>query len=114
MLVDELGRRVNCKGYLLDERGNIVDKKGNVIWRSYQLLYNEPPKIFQFTEFSMNWIKGTLDRDVTQNPKHDDVYDLEGRKINTMGYLIDDQENVIDCYRGDIIFRRDLLEVKYG
>jgi hypothetical protein len=62
----------------------------------------------------MNWIKGTLDRDVTLNPKHDDLFDLEGRRINTMGYLIDDSENVIDCYRGEVVFKRDLLELKYG
>jgi hypothetical protein len=52
-------------------------------------MYNEPPKIFLFTEFSLNWIRGNLNHDVTRNPKHDDEYDLDGRKINSMGYIVD-------------------------
>mmetsp|Transcript_12674 Transcript_12674/g.21324 ORF Transcript_12674/g.21324 Transcript_12674/m.21324 type:complete len:353 (-) Transcript_12674:460-1518(-) len=111
---DVLGRKVNNKGYLIDERGNIVDKKGVVIWRSFQLLFNEPPKIFQFTEFSLNWIRGTLDKDVTQNPRHDDEFDLEGRRINVMGYLIDEQENIVDAFRGKVLFKREVLEAKFG
>ena len=108
------GRRVNIKGYLLDERGNIIDKSGSIIWRSHELMYNEPPKIFPYSEFSMNWIKGNMDRDVTKNPKHDDEFDLDGHRINTMGYLIDDKENVVDVFRGAIMFKKDILEDKYG
>mmetsp|Transcript_33625 Transcript_33625/g.51832 ORF Transcript_33625/g.51832 Transcript_33625/m.51832 type:complete len:294 (-) Transcript_33625:413-1294(-) len=114
MSCDLRGRKVNSQGYLIDDRGNVVNRNGHVIWRSHQLIYNEPPKIFPFTEFSLNWIKGHLDRDVTQNPKHDDEVDLDGRRINTMGYLIDHKENVIDAFTGSIVFRREVLEARYG
>ena len=77
-------------------------------------MYNEPPKIFPFTEFSMQWITGNMGRDVTQNPKHDDYFDLDGHRINTMGYLIDDQENIVDVFRGAILFTKEVLENKYG
>jgi hypothetical protein len=109
-----LGRKVSSKGYLLDERGNVIDTKGKVVWKSHELLYNEPPKIFPFTEFSMNWIRGNLGRDVTKNPNHNDELDLDGRRINSMGYLIDHNENIIDIFRGNIVFRKEVLESRYG
>lgn len=105
---------MNATGYLLDQRGNIIDKQGNLVWRSHELMYNEPPKIFPFTEFSMQWIKGNMDRDVTQNPKHDDYFDLDGHRINTMGYLIDDHENVVDVFRGAMLFSKIILDNKFG
>ena len=52
-------------------------------------MYNEPMKLFPFTEFSIHWIKGHCTKDVTLNPRHDDEHDDEGKRINTMGYLID-------------------------
>jgi len=94
--VDELGRCVNAAGYLIDKSGNIIDDKGTVIFKFWELLFQEPPKIFSFTEFSLNWIKGRLGKDVTKNPKHDDEVDLDGRRINSMGYLVDDKENIVD------------------
>ena len=107
-------RKVNSKGYLLDKPGNIIDKSGRIIWRSHELMYNEPMKIFPFTEFSINWIMGNLDRDVKLNPKHDDEFDLNGRRINTMGYLIDHLDNVIDAFDGNVLFKRDILSSKWG
>ena len=77
-------------------------------------MYDEPMKIFEFTEFSLNWIKGHLDRDVTQNPKHDDEFDLDGRRINSMGYLIDRVGNVVDVFGGNIVFKKEILECKFG
>jgi hypothetical protein len=96
--VDEDGRPVNASGYLIDEhgKGNIVDTNGKLFFNFWEIFFNEPPKIFSFTEFSFDWIKGALDRDVTQNPNHDDEVDDLGRKINTLGYLIDDKENIVD------------------
>lgn len=46
---DENHQKVNPKGYLLDKFGNIINKRGIVIWRSHELMYNEPPKIFIFS-----------------------------------------------------------------
>jgi hypothetical protein len=54
----------------------------------------------------MNWIKGNLAHDVTQNTKHDDGFDLDGRRINTMGYLVDHMDNVVDVFGGNILFKK--------
>lgn len=99
-MIDMKGRHVNATGYLIDNHGNIIkywnkkkdSKKGDhthIMFNFWEIMFQEPPKIFKFTEFDINWIKGNLKHDVTKNPKHDDEYDLEGRMINTMGYLID-------------------------
>jgi hypothetical protein len=81
---------VNSNGYLLDDKGNIINKKGKIIWRSHELMYNEPPKIFNFTQFSMSWIKGHCDRDPSIHKTRDEIYDLNKNRINIMGYLVDD------------------------
>lgn len=111
--VDDLGRIVNAAGYLIDDKGNIVNDKHHIIFHFWEIMYQEPPKLFSFTEFDIDEIKGTLDRDVTKNPRHDDEFDLDGRMINTLGYLIDTQQNIIDKY-GKLVFRKDILSVAYG
>ena len=113
---DKTGRRVNPKGYLLDNKGNIIDKDSdpergncNIIWSSHELLYNEPPKIFTFTEFSEYWIKGNLDRNFKMDPKNDNAVDLDGLRVNELGYLIDHNENIVDSKSGTVVFRREIL-----
>lgn len=91
-----------------------MDKDGELIWRSHELVNDEPMKIFEFTEFSLNWIKGHLDHDVTQNPQHDDEFDLDGRRINAMGYLVDHSGNVVDVFGGNVVFKREILGNKFG
>lgn len=54
--VDITDRKVNPKGYLLDNLGNIVNREKKIIFSSHELLYNEPPKFFRFTRFSKLWI----------------------------------------------------------
>ena len=50
-------RRVNPKGYLIDEEGNIVDKWGNIVIRKDLLILdenkrpNEIPKVFRTGRF---------------------------------------------------------------
>ena len=108
-----LGRRVNAQGYLIDHAGNIINNKGKVMFNFWELLYQEPPKIFKFTEFDVRWIKGNLAHDVTKNPKHNDEFDLDGRAINTLGYLIDVAGNIVD--RNDrLVFRKEILTTAYG
>ena len=94
---------------MLDELGNIISKKGDIIWRSHELLFNEPPKIFKFTEFSIYWIKGMLDHELVDGAVHHHEYDLEGRRINSLGYLVDAQDNIINRWSNQIIFRKVLL-----
>ena len=95
--VDDLGRPVNANGYLIDDTGNIINIDNDIIWNFWELVHLEPPKIFSFTQFSLSWIKGRLERNVANfDPRDDELYDLDGRLINTAGYLIDRDENVID------------------
>ena len=118
---DMKGHLVNAAGYLIDEQGNIVSKgnkalktkAGKVMFNFWEIMYNEPPKIFEFTEFDLKWIKGRLDRDVTKNPRHDDEYDLDGRMINSLGYLIDLSGNILD-QNGKMVFRKEILKQAYG
>ena len=114
MSCDIKGRKVNSKGYLLDERGNVIDKNDEIIWRSHELMYNEPPKIFPFTEFSKYWIKGHLDHEAIQNPRHDDEFDLDGHRINAMGYRIDHLDNVVDVFHDNILFKKEILHEMFG
>ena len=111
--VDLDGNRVNAAGYLIDEHGNIITKKSKVAFYFWEILFQEPPKIFKFTEFSLQWIRGRMDRDVTKNPKHDDEFDLDGRKINSLGYLIDQVGNIVD-QTGKEVFKREILTQAYG
>lgn len=77
-------------------------------------MYDEPMKIFEFTEFSVNWVKGNFDHDFTNDPNHDQKFDLDGRRINSMGYLIDEEGNIIDVFGDKIVFKKEILECKYG
>ena len=110
---DMLDRDVNAKGYLIDDKGNIVDDRGRIVFKYWQLMFQEPPKIFECTLWNTNWIRGRVRRDVTLNKRHDDVEDMDGRPINTMGYCIDDEENVVDR-EGGLVFKRVLLAERYG
>lgn len=77
-------------------------------------MYNEPMKLFPFTEFSIHWIRGHCTKDVTLNPRHDDEHDDEGKRINTMGYLIDGKDNILDVFNGNVLFKREVLEDRWG
>lgn len=106
---DNLMRKVNNKGYLIDEWNNIVDKKGYIIWRRQEMMDNEPPKLFPFTEFSLTWIMGEFERDVNLSIKQKSEFDINGRRINQFGYLVDEEGNVIDVYNGNILFKKEIL-----
>jgi hypothetical protein len=67
-LVDKLGRKVNDKGYLIDESGNIIDINGKQIWSKFELKSGEFPKIFPFTKFNIKKIKGEFEIDPNGNP----------------------------------------------
>jgi hypothetical protein len=45
--------------------------------------------------------------------KDDYLYDLDERLINTKGYLIDKDDNIVDYY-GRIVFRKELLTENSG
>lgn len=72
----------------------------------------EPPKIFIFTEFTTDWIKGTFkDGNQTFDPREDHLYDSKRQLVNTAGYLIDKNENIVDRY-GCLVFSIEILMEK--
>ena len=81
----------------------------------WELLCQEPPKIFKFTQWSLDWIKGKIEagKILGFEKNKDFLYDHDERMINTEGYLIDRNENILDQY-GRIVFSNDLLAVKRG
>lgn len=92
--IDNKGRRVNDKGYLIDENDNIIDNKGNRIFDKKHLKNGEIPKIMPFTKFNIKNIEGNFERDPLSNPmlsKNDkgQLIDRNGRLVNEKGYLID-------------------------
>jgi hypothetical protein len=72
VLCDKKKRRVNAKGYLIDRRGNIVNDKEEVMFRYWELLFQEPPKIFDFLAWDISWILGRTLHDVSKNKRHND------------------------------------------
>lgn len=112
-LVDNLGRRVNEKGYLTDNDGNVIDKNGRRIWKAKELKSGEFPKIFLFTKFNINNITGDFEMSPLTDPilekdAEGNLIDRKGRFVNPRGYLIDKAGNVIDK-RGKLMFDKVIL-----
>lgn len=62
-------RRVNKKGYLVDEKGNVVNKEGKKIFDVSQLNPDgEIPKILPFSKFNIYEISGDLEKNVDGKP----------------------------------------------
>ena len=49
---------MNEKGYLVDKEGNVVDKTGKVVFESKYLNDGEIPKLFPFSKFNIEEVKG--------------------------------------------------------
>lgn len=132
-LVDNVGRRVNDKGYLIDSDGNIIDREGKRIFVKEHLKNGEFPKIFLFTKFNIDNITGDyemspLSEPILEKDANGNFIDRKGRKVNGRGYLIDDEGNIIDkngkrmfdrivlTPEGDIpkIFRMQILKTDSG
>jgi len=134
VLVDNMGRRVNEKGYLVDSDGNIIDREGKRIFVKEHLKNGEFPKIFLFTKFNIDNITGDFEMSplsepiLDKDPRTGGFIDRKGRPVNPRGYLIDPSGNVIDKYgkpmfdkivltpEGDIpkIFRMQILKTDSG
>lgn len=67
-LTDNLGRKVNTKGYLIDEFGNVIDKSGREIFEQKHLDNDEIPKIFPFTKFNIKNVQGDFELDPVGDP----------------------------------------------
>jgi len=66
---DNLGRKVNEKGFLVNDNGDIVDCDGKVLFPKESLSDNgDFPKIFPFTKFNPEKVTGEFDRDPSGVP----------------------------------------------
>lgn len=114
-LLDNLGRPVNEKGYLIDEQGNIIDSNKKQLWKRTDLKNGEFPKIFPFTKFNIQRIQGDFDTNsngtpmLKKTPSGTGFVDKKGRLVNNRGYLIDKNSNVVDI-NGKIMFEKQVLE----
>ena len=113
-LIDNLGRRVNSRGYLIDEFGNVIDKDGRQLFENQHLMDDEIPKIFPFTKFNIKNVLGDFEMDPLGNPILDrdadgNFIDRQGRRCNSKGYLIDKDGNVINK-NGKMMFKSNLLD----
>ena len=82
-LTDNLGRKINDKGYLIDEFGNVIDKDGREIFEAKHLSNGEIPKIFPFTKFNVKNVLGDFEMDPLGNPILDK--DSDGHLIDRNG-----------------------------
>lgn len=110
-MIDNLGRRVNSRGYLIDEFGNVVDKDGKEVFEKKHLWNEEIPKIFPFTKFNIKNILGEFEMDPLGNPllEKDDsgnLLDNNRKKVSQKGYFSDDKGNVLNKF-GKIAFFND-------
>jgi len=113
-LVDNKGRRINSRGYLIDEFGNVIDKDGRQIFEAKHLSDDEIPKILPFTKFNIKNVLGDFEMDPLGNPILDKdakgkLIDRQGRRVNSKGYLIDEDGNVINK-DGKLMFPKKLLD----
>ena len=66
--MDNQGKLLNEKGYLIDELGNVVDKDKKKMFEKKYLKNGEFPKIFPFTKFNIKRILGNFEMDPIGNP----------------------------------------------
>lgn len=101
VMVDMLGRTVNSKGYLVDAFGNVIDNAGRQIFEQKHLENDEIPKIFPFTKFNVKNVQGDFEMDplgvpILDKDRDGNLIDAQGRIVNSKGYLIDKDGNVIN------------------
>ncbi|CDW77580.1 UNKNOWN [Stylonychia lemnae] len=113
-MVDKKGRRVNNKGYLVDNQDNVISEDGLMMFEKFLLSKdNEIPKLFPFLKFNIDDIKGEFEMDPLGNPMlHKSklgFVDDKGNKVNEKGYLLDDNGNVRNK-KGFCVFNRFMLE----
>ena len=79
-MTDNVGRKVNEKGYLIDQDGNIIDREGRKVWHGDHLKNGEPPKIFLFTKFDIDKITGDFELSPLSEPILDE--DANGNLVD--------------------------------
>jgi hypothetical protein len=102
--IDKRGSNVSQRGYRVDDDSNMIDNFDRKKFDNAQMTIDgDLPKLFNYNgrRFDITDTLGQVDKDANGNivPKKDaqgNLTDNLGRPINSKGYLIDDQGNVID------------------
>jgi hypothetical protein len=106
-LVDKYGRKVNEKGYLIDEDGNVIDSKTDKEMFNKEQLdpRGDIPQPFKLERYNFNphditgaFAIGKNGKPVLQETPGGTLADDSGRQVNEKGILIDEEGNVIDKY----------------
>lgn len=118
---DKNGKEINKRGFLVDRNGNIINKKGKKIFDKSELnKHGDIPKLFQFTQFEEEAIKGHFCLDTEGMPILEGssslpkgvFYDDSGEMVNKLGFLVDLAGNVLD-EKGNVVFAKSLLTDGY-
>lgn len=106
-LVDKYGRRVNEKGFLIDENGNVIDSKTDrKMFKKDQLNDNgDIPQPFKLERYNFNphditgaYAVGKNGKPMLQETHEGKLADDSGKQVNENGILVDEEGNVIDKY----------------
>lgn len=113
-MTDNLGRPINSKGYLIDELGNVIDKDGRQIFEKKHLYEDEYPKIMPFSKFNVKNVLGDFEMDplgqpILEKQGENDFKDRAGQKVNSKGYMIDREGNIVNKDK-KIMFPNALLD----
>ena len=92
----------------------MVDKDGKKLFEKRHLKNGEIPKILPFTKFNIKNVLGNFEMDPIGNPilgknSKGDLLDIDGKRVNKRGYLIDNEGNVIDK-NNKMMFNKEILD----
>lgn len=105
--VDKYGRRVNDKGFLVNENGDVIDSKTDKeMFEKNQLDPNgDIPQPFKLERYNFNphdiigaFAIGKNGKPILHETPDGKLVDDSGRQVNEKGILIDEEGNVIDKY----------------
>lgn len=104
---------VNSKGYIINAAGDICTRQGKVLFKKCNLKNGEFPKVFPFTRFNIARCLGDFDLQDNGQPaltsRDGFLFDKQNRPVNSRGYLIDGNGNVIDTKR-KVCFEKNTLD----
>ena len=100
-LLDNQDRKINNLGYLINDSNDIINQRGQIVFKvSEQDQFGGIPLRFDKDKYNFNPcdILGNFDNTttLTKDLVADNEFDLNGRKVNSFGYLIDDEGNIIN------------------
>jgi hypothetical protein len=106
-MVDKYGRKVNPKGFLINDKGDVIDTKTDKqMFKKKELDENgDIPQPFKLERYNFNphdiigaYAVGKNGKPKLQETPDGKLVDDSGRQVNEKGIMIDEEGNVIDKY----------------